>query len=172
MENELDDFERLPERPQFLKILCILTFIGSSWLICSNIVQYFNADATSRMLVQVRTKDSLNLNGNAPRKNRPPLFVLNMLRSGQKAMTPENIRKTSASKIVTGIFCLFGGIMMWKLRRKGYYFYIAGVILEIATPFYLFGNNSFVILSSIFTAFFGLLFIIFYGMNLKSMKYS
>ncbi len=170
MDNELSDFDRIPERPQFLKILCILTFIGSSYLICSSLFSYFNANTTAKILVQVKVRDSSNLKKDSLRKNKPPAFVVDMVRNAQKAMTPDSIRKSSSSKLLTGIFCLVGAIMMWHLKKRGYYLYILGVALEIATPFYLFGNNSFVILTSLFTAFFGVLFIIFYGMNIKSMK--
>lgn len=170
MENELDDFEVVRERPQFLKILCILTFIGSGWGICSGLFSYFNADNSAKIMVEVKIKDSTNVRGDSSRKHKPPVFVQEILRNAQKALTPDNLRKISISKILTGLFCLSGALLMWNLRRQGYYLYILGVAIEIFTPFYLFGNNSYVILSSIFIAFFGVLFVIFYGMNIKSMK--
>jgi hypothetical protein len=170
MQNELDDFDQKPERPQFLKILCILTFIGSGYLVCSSLFNYINPNVAARIMVQVKVKDSSNLRKDSLRKAKQPAFFREMLKNAQTIATPENIRKTSECKILTGCLCLFGAIWMWRLKRNGYYIYILGVVLEIATPFYLFGNNSLSIISTIGTAFFGVLFIIFYGMNIKSMR--
>ena len=169
-ESELNDFDRIPERPQFLKILCILTFIGSGYLICSGLYSYFNAERNARLIVEVKINDTSNLKKDSRKRNRPPVFVQNILKEVQKSMTPDNIKKDSLGKLLSGLCCIIGALLMWNLKRNGYYLYIFGVILGIATPFYLFGNNSYVILTSIFTGFVGVLFIIFYGMNIRSMK--
>jgi len=59
---------------------------------------------------------------------------------------------------------------MWRLKKIGYPLYILGIAFGIAVPFYLFGNNFIAVTRVAFTAFFGVIFIVFYGMNLKAMN--
>jgi zona occludens toxin (predicted ATPase) len=39
-----------PQRPNFLTVLCILSFIGSAYFIYSGISTYFNADASAQVI--------------------------------------------------------------------------------------------------------------------------
>ena len=169
MENELTDFERIPTRPQFLTVLCILTFIGSGLSICSSTFNYFNANFAAKM-VHISINDSSNLKRDSLKRKKPPAFVQNILKDVQKSMTPDMIRKDSTGKLFSAICCFLGALMMWKLNKRGYYLYIFGIILGIAIPFTLFGNTPLVIFNTIMSSFIGILFIIFYGMNFKSMK--
>ena len=167
--DELTDFDAEPLRPQFLKILCILTFIGSGYLVCAAIFSYSNADRSAKILAHTQTKD-FNSKKDSVHKNNPPVIVQNILREIRNSMTPSGIRNESIYKLVSGILCILGAASMWKLKKYGYFLYVSGVVIGIAAPFYLFGNNSYVILTSIFSGFIGILFIIFYGMNFKSLK--
>jgi len=44
-------------RPTLLKVLCILTFIGSSWLILTQVWSYSTATKTAQMMSSVESKD-------------------------------------------------------------------------------------------------------------------
>ena len=167
--DELSDFASEPLRPQFLKILCILTFIGSGYLVCSGLFNYFNADRATKLLAQTQMRGS-NSKKDSVHRNNPPVIVQNILRDLRNSMTPSGIRNESIYKVVSGILCILGAASMWKLKKYGYFLYVFGVVIGIAAPFYLFGNNSYVILTSIFSGFIGILFIIFYGMNFGSLK--
>jgi hypothetical protein len=59
---------------------------------------------------------------------------------------------------------LAGVIMMWRLKRTGYYIYLAGQLLNIAVPF-VFGS-PFNGLQLLFSG----LFMIFYGINFRSLR--
>ncbi|MDQ6890443.1 MAG: hypothetical protein M3Z56_09240, partial [Bacteroidota bacterium] len=65
---------------------------------------------------------------------------------------------------------LVGAILMWQLRRTGFYLYIIGVIIGIIVPFYLYGNNLIAVGISAFTSFFGLVFIALYALNFRSFR--
>jgi hypothetical protein len=82
----------------------------------------------------------------------------------------EKIRQNAIGNIISAAFCLIGAFLMWRLSKIGYVIYIIGTVLGIAISFYLFGNNFIGVFMTAFASFFGVLFIIFYGMNLKSMK--
>lgn len=181
MESRLDDYDIEPlMRPTFLTVLCILTFIGSGWSILSGIYSYTTAKKTTliienrfgerdSMIVEDSSgiKDSVHLNG---RERPASQFEERMKASFSKMLTVENIRKSAIGGSIAAIFTLLGAILMWRLKRTGFYLYILGVIIGGVIPIYLYGNNFLAIGMSSFGVFFGLVFIALYALNLKSMK--
>jgi len=157
-----------PQRPLFLKVLCILTFIGSGYGIINSVITYFNADKISNMVIEAKGKINKDQKEakNPDSKNMAGKIMNNM----SLMSTPENLRRASIGTVATSILCLLGAILMWNLRRTGFYFYTLGTIISIILPFYMFGSNFVTNLSGGFLGFIGTLFVIFYAMNLKSMK--
>ncbi|MEP6627313.1 MAG: hypothetical protein ABJA32_04980 [Ginsengibacter sp.] len=180
MDSKLDDFESEPEpRPTFLTVLCILTFIGSGWGIISAIWSYTTADEIVKVInVQRldRNNDSLHVVDSARlerNKNSIGYMIGRKLRMAtEKMMTVENIHKKSIGDLIAALFTLAGAILMWFQRRNGFYLYIAGVVFVIALPFYLYGIDLLTVGIASFGAFFGLLFIVLYALNLKWMSRS
>ncbi len=176
MESNLSEFEQEPvSRPTLLNVLCILTFIGSSWAILTNMWAYATA-AESAKMVSYASKiapDSLNKKDSIVYEighRKKSMFGEKMMTSIGKMFTEATIKKNAIGAIVSSIFTLLGAIMMWKLRRIGFYLYIAGVVIGIIVPFYLYGNNLIAIGISAFTSFFGLVFIALYALNFKSFR--
>lgn len=168
MEND-EQFENVPQhRPVFLKVLCILTFIGSGYGIINSAVTYFKANEIAGMVAEAKTKmyeDQKNVK-NPESKNMVSKIMNNM----SVISTPENLRKTAIGNIITSVLCLLGAVLMWNLLRAGFYIYTLGTIIGIILPFYMFGNNFITNISAGFLSFIGILFVIFYAMNIKSMK--
>lgn len=172
MQTNLEDFETMPpQRPVFLKVLCILTFIGSGYGIINSAITYFKADDISRIFIEAKAKvnDDIAKHKNAGKPEKT-FLINNIMNTASAISTPDNLRKTSIANIIVVIFCLTGAILMWKLNRIGFYLYIVGTIIGVAVPFYLFGNNFITTLATGAASFIGILFIIFYAMNLKNMK--
>lgn len=157
-----------PGRSRFLTILCILTFVGSGYNIVNGLISYLNAEQLSGIMAEKKGEILQDAN----RKSSPETenFVKSILRDAFHMTTPENIRKTAISNAVSSLFCLLGALLMWRLRRTGFYLYILGTLAGILLPFYFFGQNFITQLTAAFIAFIGLMFVIFYAMNLKSMK--
>ncbi len=93
-----------------------------------------------------------------------------MKNSFKEIITRENIERRAIGDFIAALFTLLGAILMWKLKRNGFYIYIVGVIINIATPFYLYGNDFVAVGLSMFSGFFGLVFIALYALNFKSLK--
>ena len=167
MDNVLGTYEQEPKiRPTFLTVLCILTFIGSGFGLISNAMGYFSADKTAADMV----KASQELKGKKE-SNNATNFEGQMMDTLTTAFTPDNLRKSAIGGVVGSILCLVGAIMMWNLRRTGYYIYVVGALIGIAIPFMIFGTGNLVAIGmSVFSGFFGLLFIVLYGLNLKSLR--
>ncbi len=177
MESNLSEFEQEPYiRPTLLNVLCILTFIGSSWAIVTNIWAYSTAAQTAKMLSSVRHSnmpDSINKQDSIiykPGDKKRSKFGENMMLSFTKLLNEETIRKNALGGIISAIFTLAAAILMWRLRRIGFYLYIAGIVIGIIIPFYLYGNNLLAIGISSFSSFFGLVFIALYALNFRALR--
>ena len=176
MESSLTDFEKEPRlRPTLLTVLCILTFIGSSWTIIANVWSYSTAARSAKAFstIMKRQDDSGPQNDTIVQKRKDEkhsIFEKKMMTSVSKIMTEENIRKNSIGAIISGLFTLVGAVLMWRLRRIGFYLYMAGVIIGLIVPFYLFGNNLIAVGMSVFSGFFGLVFIALYALNFKNFR--
>ena len=75
------------------------------------------------------------------------------------------------------IICLIGVLMMWKLKKTGYFIYIIGEIAPPVVSLAFAGHSglgglfeSFYMFSMIIGFLFPIAFIIMYGMNLKHMS--
>lgn len=176
MENNLYDYEMEPEkRSTFLTWLCILTFIGSGWAIVSSIWSYTAAHKTATVFsgnFSAEKKDSTLQNDTTHvtmKENHSP-FGSKMKASLSKIFKEDNIRKAAIGGLIAALLTLSGALLMWQLKRKGFYLYIAGVAISIFVPFYVFGNDMIAVGASSFTNFFGLIFIALYALNLKSLK--
>lgn len=174
MQESLYDFESEPEkRPSFLTWLCILTFIGSGWAIISCIWTYTMAGETNitfQESVNVK-KDSTLLKDTAEirrHKNHSPLEG-KIKASLSKIVNKDNMRKAAIGGFIASLLTLMGAILMWNLKRRGFYIYILGVVFGILVPFYLYGNDLIAVGATSFANFFGLVFIALYALNLKSM---
>lgn len=175
MRESLYDFESEPEkRPSFLTWLCILTFIGSGWALISCVWTYTMAGKTNIVFkerVQVK-KDSALLHDTARIRRREKASPLEgkIKASLSKIVNAENMRKAAIGGFIASLLTLAGAILMWNLRRQGFYIYIIGVIVGILVPFYLYGNDLIAVGATSFANFFGLVFIALYALNLKSMR--
>ena len=176
MESNLSEFEHEPaSRSTLLNVLCILTFIGSSWAILTNIWAYSTAAHSAKMVSyaskrmtpdSVSKKDSIEYNN----KKKRAAFGEKMMVSFGKMFTEETIRKNAIGGIVSACFTLLGAVMMWRLRKIGFYLYIVGVLIGIILPFYLYGSNLIAVGISAFSSFFGLVFIALYALNFKTLR--
>jgi hypothetical protein len=177
MDSNLTGFDEEDHtRPTLLTVLCILTFIGSSWLILTNIWTYGTASKTAEMISAVSKraisdsafqKDSTK--AKVIRKKRS-LFGEKIMSSMAKIMTADNIRKNAAGTILSALITLFGALLMWWLKRRGFYIYMVGTLLGIIIPLYFYGINMTSMGIAFFPGFFGLVFIALYALNFKSLR--
>ena len=116
------------QRPVFLSVLCILTFIGSGLGILFNLLGIFGIGALSNFM------SAYGVEGGETGVLK---LVLMLVFSGAS---------------------LYGAIMMWSLKKLGFYLYVAAQVLIVA-----FGFGW---LALIFSA----LFIVLYGLNLKHLQ--
>ncbi len=167
--------ENTEKRTQFLTVLCILTFIGSSLFIIRNAVLYAKADEIAagiskakNIVANDRTNgtDSTNMRRHHERKN----MAGNILNSFSDMTSASAIRKNAIGTIISSVITLLGALVMWRLKRIGFFIYILGTLVGVAVPLVLFGASGNSIAVAIFSQFFGFLFIALYALNYRNLR--
>lgn len=124
------------QRPTFLTVLCILSFIGSPLSLISNIMSYMSMtgdDAITAMALQMLEAMGISIN--------PVGYLINA---------------------VLCLGSLFGAFQMWKLKKMGYFIYVGATVGTVIITFVMLGGLSMggiaivaVLLAAIFPVLYG-----------------
>lgn len=147
-----------PERPKFLKVLCILSFIGAPLGLISGIMNYFTYSNLQKIGAAV---DAAGGDKNMEKSLDAMSNLLGL-----------DYKKIAMGYLIIGLLNLIilgGTFMMWNLKKMGFYLYTVGQIAILAVMFGYIGGmvGGFM---GIVTAIFAIAFIIMYAVNLKQMK--
>ncbi|TAL61473.1 MAG: hypothetical protein EPN85_04835 [Bacteroidetes bacterium] len=168
-------------RPTFLKVVCILTFIGaglvllfSSFGINSAFFQSPDEKATIR---EMTVEQVLKMNSDADEE-----YVYEVLLENEKYEQSNLI-----NGMVFSLLSLIGALLMWRMKKTGFYLYVAGELVTYLVTLVLHGADGFkaginaasiwsssyesmAAASIVLIAAFDIAFIAMYAMNLKHMK--
>lgn len=167
MENPFEEKQNSPVRPTFLLVICILTFIGSGWSVLSNLFSIFTSGMMDSSLQMEQYSNMMgNIEGSASSS-----FLTGFLNSSMEVLqaTAANAREIAVMQLVLSVISLLGGIMMFQLRRFGFYLYTAAQILALFVLPYFAGFSTLVVIGMLWSAFISLIFIILYAVNLRYM---
>lgn len=166
MENPFE--EKSIQRPTFLMVLCILTFIYSGWGVLSNLFSLFTANLMSGA---VDIEQYSSMVGNMEEQGISS-FLSGFMNSSIEVLqaTIMHAREIAVMQLILSVVSLVGAILMFQLKRLGFYFYTAAQILMLFVMPYFAGFTIVVIMAIAFGAIFNILFIILYALNLKSMN--
>jgi hypothetical protein len=140
MEQEPRQYQR-NKRPELLRILCILSFIGSGLSAFSNLVIYLSFDQLDLITDELVTT----------------FPALSKILSGGKGFF--------ISGFVLYSISLFGVVKMWNLKKIGFHFYTGAQIFILILPVITLEAFQVPILSILLT----LAFVIAYSSQLKFM---
>lgn len=158
-------FDNRPERPTFITVLCILTFIGSGWASMSNMVSAFTFNiGNTQMQIEQISDAAENLDENTT-------FMSGFLNSSIEMLktTAEHGKEIAIISLILSLFSLVGAILMFNLRKLGFYIYTAAQLLTlIVVPCYS-GFSPLIVVGIISSAIPSIIFIILYAVNLKHM---
>lgn len=151
------------QRPGLLTALCILTFIGSGFGVLNNLFGMIMSPIKNFLDPEFFENVLDNVHDEYARK-----FVEQALEIGQKAI--EHIFEISLAQFVLYVASLTGAILMFQLKKTGFYIYsTAQVLLLFVAPAFI-GFNLFVNIGMMFGSVFTILFIALYAINLKKMN--
>jgi hypothetical protein len=151
-------------RPTFLTVLCILTFIGSGWGVYKGFSGYFTADFAASVISETQSQVNDKLGD-----KEQPAFLKNMMGNMFSSLSADNIKKMSIISLISNIFTLIGAIVMWGLRKQGFYLYVVGIGVSVVGSIVVFGGGLIGLVSGGGAAFFGIMFSVLYGLHLKYM---
>jgi hypothetical protein len=151
----LDSVKETKKRPGFLTVICILSFVGIGLAILSSIYSVMTLPFTINTLRSnpVVSMFGMNLEEYLPRLETYGKLVYSI-------------------SILANFACLVGVIMMWKLKKMGFYLYSFFEILPVILSIVLLGNAGGIFgqLGLVFAFLFPIAFIIMYAVNLKHMN--
>jgi len=125
-----------PRCPRSLKILCIITFIGSGLMVLLTLL--------ITIFYQIQRGGIL-------------VFYI-----------PHDLGQTAMAFLPTFLFTLFGGIVMWKMKRWGFYLYVTGAGFRTLFCITLFLGEDFI--AGIPLAVLQLSMITLFAINFKHLK--
>lgn len=151
-----------PLRSQFLTLLCVLTFIGSA-------LSLF--DATMTLVQTDAASDTPRIERNytpEQQKQIPKQYFEDRSAGDESAPTdPGRIRLLAIAQFPYALLTLFGALLMFRLRRVGFWVYVAGIAVGFVLPVILVGFGA---LNTSFGVFFSVLFAGLYWLNLRDMR--
>jgi len=133
-----------PQRPVFLTVVCILTFIGSGLSFISSMVIGIFHDLFIRVMEEVAK--TIDLPGMEMISQASPSFFI--------------------ASAVLYLAALAGAFEMWRLHKRGFHIYTVAQILSVMAPMYFLHLSSPGIVDMILSG----IFILFYGSQLKYMS--
>jgi hypothetical protein len=151
-------------RSQFLTILCVFSFLSCGWGIIENAVALTDPErvANTTYIGKKRGSDTLS-------RNDPRTYMEDRGANSDEPVSeqPAVVRQLSLSSLVYSLVTLVGVLLMFRLRRIGFYVYLAGVLLGFVLPFYFVGLAG---LNTSFGVFFSVIFAVLYSYCLREMK--
>ncbi len=168
MENPFQEQQNKRQCPTFLMVLCILTFIGSGWGVISHLYSVFVAGVLNDGNVQMEYYQSMmnEMEGESLSSFWSD-FLTSSMEVAQIALV--HAREIAIMQLVLSIISLLGAVLMFRLRRIGFYFYVAAQILMLFVLPYFGGFSSVVVIRLMGSAFVSLVFIVMYAVNVKYM---
>lgn len=146
-----------PQRPQFITVLCILTFIGSGLAFIGAIWGYFSIKASAALLETMGSAQG---------------DTYGMMSGMQETMIKavENAVPNLIIGLLCSIICLYGALQMWKLKKMGFFIYSIGEITPAIAGFFLGGGGLIGGAGAVVGLLFAIVWIVLYAVNLKHMK--
>lgn len=148
-------------RSQFLTLLCILTFLSCAWGLVDAVVSFTQTDAVSESIRDNRSKSITD-----QEKTTKKYFEDRTTDDVPDSSDPVQIRSLAVAQFLYALVTLIGAILMFRLRRIGFWVYVGGVVIGLVLPVFLAGFGA---INTSFGVFFSLLFVIMYWNTLKKM---
>ena len=149
-------------RSQFLTLLCILTFLSCGLGLADSVISFVQTDAVSETPYIKRSYTP-------EQQQKLPKSYFEDRSSGDAPMPgdPTQIRLLAVAQFLYSLLTLIGAVLMFRLRRIGFWVYVAGVVAGLVLPIVLAGFGA---LNTSFGVFFSVIFAGLYWLNLKDMR--
>ena len=152
------------ERPRFLSLLSLLSFIGGLFSIRTAIKKLFFSDDIDS--AENAINFSINSNGEIPSFIQETINgIIDYWLAEQ-----EYTMIIQSSTLLLSIFSLLGVYLMYKLKKKGFLIYMISNLLMVIIPYIYYFNNTIGQLYVSIQFFITAMFIFLYASQLKYMN--
>lgn len=158
----MNDMDSTPQRPTFLTVLCIIGFVWAGLAILGGTFSYIGM----KMMASGAIEEMIEASGDA---NAIEQFEQAQAKLDEAGLDAGTMALNSMITVVLAIVALVGVIMMWKLKRTGFFIFSAAQIVGVLSPV-LFGGNMDFSVSGVVFHLLTLLLIGLFAMNLKHMR--
>ena len=150
--------------PKWLKIICYLSILGSSYLISLNFSSYTNANEVDNMRTEIMREIEIRFStalatASADEKEE---MIASFNADLDQNLTVPKYKRHSLFRIVGNFITLFGALLMIRLRKMGYHLYVAGTLFLVFTGFSSMGFGLMGWTFNLFYILVGLVFSLFY----------
>jgi hypothetical protein len=135
----------------------------------NEILDSTNSEITDTELLETGEQSIEDVANNV--ENKSAEAAANMMKSLVGGISAETIKNNAYASILAAILTLIGAIMMWNLRKIGFWIYVLGTVIGIVAPLIIYSGNLIGAISSIGIGFFGVLFVVLYAINKKQLVY-
>lgn len=164
-DSEDDSFNEERERPAFLTVLIILTWISVAYTVTTNAYSMVNSGNTADQV-----EESMKAFDQIPNDNPMMTSYINDVKDFT-LVSIQNIKAINLSNLVLYLIEGFAALLMFNLKKIGLWLYILSQFGAIFTLYSFYPSNN--IMTNIMltlTIIFSLLFSILYGVNAKHLK--
>ncbi len=141
------------KRPQFLTVLCILSFVAAGISVVASVIGYIGMGVAEGMGADFTAKMTESMEGMGTNMNDVMALVT-------------HAKTLMIVGIIVTLIGLIGVIQMWKLKKMGFYIYTGAQVIGIVAPIIIAGIAGFSAVGLVIAA----AFIVMYGLNLKYMS--
>ena len=153
------------ERPSFLTVLCIITFVFSGFLLISTLYGLFTYDEQAQLEAFEQTIVSMEELG----EDLPGMDEnIRDLETFNQEQMDNNFTLQSIS-LISILLSLFGAFLMYQLKKIGFHLYLASKVVGLI-PLLIFTLSTAVFWAYGIFLLFTIAFIIMYSRNLKFMR--
>lgn len=148
-------------RSQLLTLLCILSFLSCGWGLIDSTVSFIQADAVAETTYVESKPDPTK------KKEGSKQYFEDRSSDAPAPGDPDEIKLLAIAQFAYSLLTLIGAILMFRLRKIGYWIYVAGIAVGLVLPVVLVGVGA---LNTSFGAFFSIIFAGLYWLSIKEMN--
>ena len=171
--NEIDSQE--PQRPVFITVLCILSFVVSAYALYSAAISSIQANLLQDFSKLEQTMDSaiqMSTNTNdsfqTAQQKETQEISKKIMKHTFSGLTSETFFKAAMANLCYGLLTLIGALLMWRLRKIGYWLYLLGIIISVVAPIAIYGTDNWIgLFTSLAMGLLGLTMVILFTINKK-----
>ncbi|MEN8786444.1 MAG: hypothetical protein ABF264_03165 [Flavobacteriales bacterium] len=155
------------ERPTFLTVLCIITFVVSGIFSLSSIYSALTYDKEAQIVANEKGLEQMYTMAAEDETGTMSQVIPSMEVFNQENI--ENATVILSINVLGSILSLLGAIMMYQMKKTGFHLYLSSKVISMI-PLLFFTLSLPVFITYGFFLFFTIAFVIMYSRNLKHLQ--